>query len=319
MATIKDKNKFRTTSANSMGTTRIEETVLSDSFKQSTPPPFTANSTNIKREEAGKSTKSRNIVGAGIGVAIGAAAVPLAGMAMNPQDGDAENPANETTAKSGTGQHNVTAESDQNPNSQHAWAVGDIDIAESPKDDMSFDEAFAAARKEVGAGGAFEWRGGVYGTYYAKEWDGMTDEQKDAYESHFNWNKIKTPTEHHQPSETEDPEGVEVVSTEIPIDDPLDPENELALEPDDFDSDVEAIANPDDLIVADADDVDVLGVTSEEVIAETTDTLHVDGQDVILVDVNDTKDLYCDLADDMGDQMGTDDFNNDMSDSIIDC
>ncbi len=43
---------------------------------------------------------------------------------------------------------------------------------------MSFDQAFAAARAEVGPGGVFAWHGGIYGTYYETEWDSMSDEQK---------------------------------------------------------------------------------------------------------------------------------------------
>jgi hypothetical protein len=50
---------------------------------------------------------------------------------------------------------------------------------------MSFDEAFAAARAEVGAGGAFEWRGGLYGTYYAEEWEAMSDAEKDEFGDKF--------------------------------------------------------------------------------------------------------------------------------------
>ena len=45
-------------------------------------------------------------------------------------------------------------------------------------DDMSFNEAFNAAREEVGPGGVFYWHGGVYGTYSEDEWDDMTDEEK---------------------------------------------------------------------------------------------------------------------------------------------
>ena len=48
-------------------------------------------------------------------------------------------------------------------------------------DSMSFDQAFAAARAEVGPGGVFTWHGGIYGTYYETEWDAMSDEQKLAY------------------------------------------------------------------------------------------------------------------------------------------
>lgn len=45
-------------------------------------------------------------------------------------------------------------------------------------DDLSFKEAFEAARAELGPGGVFHWRGGIYGTYYADEWNAMTDEEK---------------------------------------------------------------------------------------------------------------------------------------------
>ncbi len=43
--------------------------------------------------------------------------------------------------------------------------------AHNVDDTMSFDEAFASARKEVGAGGIFEWKGQVYGTFLANEVD----------------------------------------------------------------------------------------------------------------------------------------------------
>ena len=42
---------------------------------------------------------------------------------------------------------------------------GEIPVAHSVNDDMSFGEAFAAARSEVGPGGAFCWHGNVYSTY----------------------------------------------------------------------------------------------------------------------------------------------------------
>ena len=41
-------------------------------------------------------------------------------------------------------------------------------------DSLSFNEAFAQARATLGAGGVFYWHGGVYGTYYATEWNAMT-------------------------------------------------------------------------------------------------------------------------------------------------
>lgn len=55
-------------------------------------------------------------------------------------------------------------------------------IATGVNDNMSFSQAFAAARAEVGAGGAFEWHGRVYGTYYKNEWDGMSAQERHDFE-----------------------------------------------------------------------------------------------------------------------------------------
>lgn len=63
----------------------------------------------------------------------------------------------------------------------HAVIKGDAPVAAGDYDEMSFSDAFAAAREEVGPGGVFEWHGQLYGTYYATEWDAMTDEEKDQY------------------------------------------------------------------------------------------------------------------------------------------
>lgn len=48
-------------------------------------------------------------------------------------------------------------------------------------DSMSFSEAFASAREQVGPGGVFHWHGGIYGTYYATEWDAMSEAEHTAF------------------------------------------------------------------------------------------------------------------------------------------
>lgn len=45
-------------------------------------------------------------------------------------------------------------------------------------DGLSFEDAFAAARAQVGSGGVFRWNGGIYSTYTEEEWNGMTDKEK---------------------------------------------------------------------------------------------------------------------------------------------
>lgn len=51
-------------------------------------------------------------------------------------------------------------------------------VATGVNDSMSFSQAFAAARSEVGAGGTFVWHGKVYGTYYANEWNAMSPAER---------------------------------------------------------------------------------------------------------------------------------------------
>lgn len=54
-------------------------------------------------------------------------------------------------------------------------------MATGVNDNMSFSEAFEAARAEVGAGGTFEWHGSVYGTYTSDEWNALTPAQRDDF------------------------------------------------------------------------------------------------------------------------------------------
>lgn len=48
-------------------------------------------------------------------------------------------------------------------------------------DNLSFREAFEAARAEVGPGGVFRWHGNIYNTYTAEEWKAMSDNDKLAF------------------------------------------------------------------------------------------------------------------------------------------
>lgn len=62
---------------------------------------------------------------------------------------------------------------------------GNIPVAHSVTDDMSFSEAYAAARAEVGSGGAFSWHGQVYSTYTEAEWNAMSAQEQAAFNDHF--------------------------------------------------------------------------------------------------------------------------------------
>jgi len=45
-------------------------------------------------------------------------------------------------------------------------------------DSMSFNQAFEAARAQVGAGGVFTWRGNIFNTYTDDEWKAMSNDDK---------------------------------------------------------------------------------------------------------------------------------------------
>lgn len=57
-------------------------------------------------------------------------------------------------------------------------------------DDTSFSQAFADARAQVGPGGAFEWRGHVYSTYYEEEWNNMSAEERANYQSKIDYETV---------------------------------------------------------------------------------------------------------------------------------
>ncbi len=57
----------------------------------------------------------------------------------------------------------------------------DVAIAHNVNNDMTFDQAFATAREEVGPGGMFSWNNETYNTFYKEEWNGLSLAQKQDY------------------------------------------------------------------------------------------------------------------------------------------
>lgn len=57
----------------------------------------------------------------------------------------------------------------------------DVDVAGKVTDGMSFEQAFGAARDEVGVGGVFSWHGHWYNTFEKDEWAGLSLEQRQEY------------------------------------------------------------------------------------------------------------------------------------------
>lgn len=65
----------------------------------------------------------------------------------------------------------------------------EIGVAFSPDDSMSFAQAFSSARAEVGPHGVFAWHGGVFGTYYADEWNSLPAEYRTSFSNH-DWSSV---------------------------------------------------------------------------------------------------------------------------------
>lgn len=74
------------------------------------------------------------------------------------------------------------AKSDEAENSTTIDEPSIVSVRVSEVDsDISFGEAFASARAEVGPGGVFYWHGGIYNTYTAEEWNSMSISEKNEF------------------------------------------------------------------------------------------------------------------------------------------
>lgn len=214
---------------------------------------------------------------------------------------------------------NVNAEGGTTPdissNNGH-YDGHEMDVATTVDDSMSFSEAFAAARNEVGPGGLFTWHGHTYGTYYADEWNAMSEADKDQY-----WADVYHTTSHLNEDLQNDDEieisDVEINDVDIVPDDSVEDEelediDEIAEIDDISDDAIELDENPDEMLGELADD------NSEEFFADdaidgSDDSLDFaeDGTDLDNMDENPDLDM---LASNSSDPDIPIDNNMDMSD-----
>ena len=219
-----------------------------------------------KRVPVKKPLWQRAAVGAGTGFAAGVAATVLtsgttSGQALQQEQVDG----NDGTGEAAT--------------SHPAWTDGEVNIATSVNDGMSFGEAFAAARSEVGAGGAFEWRGGIYGTYYEDEWSSMSAAERAEYGSHFNWN------EHHNDYAAIQHQGNasanEVAATVVDQAGSDEITATIVDQPTDDEVVPVEVAN-----VEDNPEVEILGVVHDDASGANIGGMMIDGHEAVMLDVN---------------------------------
>ena len=199
----------------------------------------------------------------GVGVSTLSAATPNATADVNETGDDADEAPSTAgeTAATAVGDAAVVANAaaaggvaeiaeEASSNSHNAIVDSDMSLATNVRDDMSFSQAFASARAEVGSGGAFEWHGNIYSTYYAEEWDGMSAAAKAEYNSHFAWNNSGTSHDPHGDiTSTGNPTGTTDVDEHVP-------------------------------------EVQVLGVVHDDEYNMNIGGVNIDGQDVILADID---------------------------------
>ncbi len=79
----------------------------------------------------------------------------------------------------------------------------DIDVAGKVSDNMSFEQAFAAARDEVGMGGVFGWHGHWYNTFEKDEWSSLSLEQRQEYTEMITGEKLPVQVYHNLNTESQ--------------------------------------------------------------------------------------------------------------------
>ena len=236
------------------------------------------NNENKKTEETETSDNKDNVakgkksiwkkvaVGAGSGILLGSVATLLSASApLGHADGEnAEEEGSETHPE---------------------WTDGEVPVASSVSDDMSFSEAFTTARTEVGSGGVFEWHGNIYSTFTEDEWNGMTAEQRDEYGSHFSWHSDNSSTETASSNHSSTSSHSAHATDEVEV------------------SEVTQTSHTEEVAVVDvAPEVEVLGVVHDEESGANIAGLAVDGQEVVLIDVNGDETFDVMGADVNGDQ-----------------
>ena len=187
--------------------------------------------------------------------------------------------------------------------------------AHSVTDDMSFSEAFATARAEVGPGGAFVWHGQVYGTYRGDdpEWQEMSDEARTEHSQEILSQVHAAP---YTPTENEP----EIVPAPAPEDsseiEDVNPVAETAEDANDIDVHilgVGAVQAPDGSVAQ-------VGVgTIDDHAAVFADTDGDDVVDTVLIDANDNRYLDHDEIYDAADAGITmDDLRNSVESTVTD-
>lgn len=212
---------------------------------------------HVASKSSGKSVWGKVAAGAGAGIVLGAA----------------------TTVLSSSSEPVEAQQEIQHPE----WTDGEVPVATSVNDDMSFTDAFNAAREEVGSGGVFEWHGYIYSTFTDDEWDSMSEAEREEYGSHFNWTPEESDDVTASVASDVDTDDVEV-TVDGPADEPYAQEDVADVEP--AGGNDPHLVDASDVVDVDDPEVEVLGVIHDDETGANIGGMLVGDQQVVLVDVD---------------------------------
>lgn len=212
---------------------------------------------HMASKSSGKSVWGKVAAGAGAGIVLGAA----------------------TTVLSSSSEPVEAQQEIQHPE----WTDGEVSVATSVNDDMSFTDAFNAAREEVGSGGVFEWHGYIYSTYTDDEWNSMSEAEREEYGSHFNWTPEDSDDVTASVASDVDTDDVEV-TVDGPADEPYAQEDVADVEP--AGGNDPHLVDASDVVDVDDPEVEVLGVIHDDETGANIGGMLVGDQQVVLVDVD---------------------------------
>ena len=246
-----------------------------------------------KKAKSVKSSVKKAAVGAGAGLLIGGISTLFMGMKQADAEPDEAEAKEEST--------------DQEMN-QVDLVDDTLQAAETSNEDLSFNEAFEAARAEVGPGGVFTWHGNLYGTYTMEEWDNLSSDEKAEYASRIHWDNVDssesdvaefapetTTADEVSPEEVtvveitaddEEEDDIEVVSVqhddEVVVD-------EYQGEPIVADEDNVNVTTEDEVEVVEGEaeaEVEILGVVHDDATGANIGGMSIGGEEAILVDMD---------------------------------
>jgi len=214
-----------------------------------------------KKLQSGKVDWKGVASGAATGVLIGTLSSTLMGM---------------KSAGGESAHRDVSSDNHKDELSHPEWVDNEVQVATSVSDNMSFGQAFAAARAEVGPGGCFEWHGRLYGTYTAEEWNSMSADERADYGDHFSWNHVdrtQSDVAPHSSSAADQSHGFTSAATDDDVE---------VVSVNHNDARVQNTTQTDD---SDAE-LEVIGVVHDAETGINSATVSVDGQMAVIVDID---------------------------------